>query len=126
VDKLDTEVDIVSAFTARCSNDVLCNFSVIGNAPPAFGVFEEIVIWGSKAALTIQNNDVYHWNASGKQRKVAKREMPKGSNPDVNFIAAVRGTEQLAAPAECGLPVIQLTEAIWESGETGQPARVEG
>ncbi len=125
VDKLDAEVDIVSAITAHCSNNALCNFSVIGNAPPGFGVFEEIVIWGSKAALAIQDNDVYRWNASGKRRKVAKREMPKGSNPDANFIAAIRGTEQLAAPAECGLPVIQLTEAIWESGESGQPAKVK-
>ncbi len=126
VDKLDTEVDIVSAASVQCRGGALCNFSVIGNAPPGFGVCEDIVMWGTTGALIIRNmQDVYHLAPGSPEQKVPRREMPKGSDPDANFIAAIRGTEEIAAPAECGLPVIQLTEAIWRAAASGKAAKVE-
>jgi len=126
VDKLDTEVDIVSAVTTQCVGGALCNFSVIGNAPPGFGVWEDIVMWGTTGALIIRNmQDVYYLTPGNPEQKVPRREMPKGSDPDTNFIAAIRGTKEIAAPAECGMSVIQLTEAIWCAADIGKAVKVE-
>ena len=126
VGKLDTEVDIVSAASVQCRGGALCSFSVIGNAPPGFGVWEDIVMWGTTGALIIRNmKDVYHLAPGNVEQKVPRREMPKGSDPDANFIAAIRGTEEIAAPAECGLSVIQLTEAIWRAADRGKAVKVK-
>jgi len=36
----------------------------------------------------------------------------------------VLGREKNWAPAECGLRVIELTEAAWKSAQTGKPVHV--
>ncbi len=125
-DKLDTEVDIVSAASVQCRGDALCSFSIIGNAPPGFGVWEDLVIWGTTGALIIRNmQDVYCLRPAHPQQKVPRREMPEGSGPDTNFIAAIRGAEEIAASAECGLSVIQLTEGIWRAAESGKAVKIK-
>jgi predicted dehydrogenase len=45
-------------------------------------------------------------------------------SPDRNFIDAIRGRDEVQVPPICGLRVIELTEAAWESARTGQPAKV--
>ena len=40
------------------------------------------------------------------------------------FRSAILGREEIGLPAECGLRVIELTEAVWESGRRGQPQEV--
>jgi predicted dehydrogenase len=38
-----------------------------------------------------------------------------GSTPDQNFIHAILGKVECESPFECGLEVIRLTEAAWQS-----------
>ncbi len=48
-----------------------------------------------------------------------------GSTPERNFIEAIHGREDVQAPFECGLRVIELTEAAWRSAaEGGKPIQV--
>ena len=47
-------------------------------------------------------------------------ELPPDSTPDRNFIDAILARDQVHAPAECGLRVIELTEAAWRSAELGR------
>jgi hypothetical protein len=52
--------------------------------------------------------------------------LPRGSNPDRNFINAILGREEVKSPPTCGLRVIELTEAAWESAANGgQPTKVK-
>ncbi len=37
---------------------------------------------------------------------------------------AIRGEEEVEVPAECGLRVIELTEAAWKSAELNRPVAV--
>jgi len=121
IDNLDTQVDILTAMSVKCESGVLCNFSVVGHS---VSFVEDITIWGEEGILAIRGADVYQWDAAGKQKKVSVRNMPTGSSPDENFIGAIRGAQEIAAPPECGLAVIQLTEAVWRSAKSGKPESV--
>ena len=47
-------------------------------------------------------------------------------SPDQNFVDAILGRDEVQVPPVCGLRVIQLTEAAWESAEkNGRPVRVK-
>ena len=52
--------------------------------------------------------------------------LPEASTPDRNFFDAILGRDTVQVPPECGLRVIELTEAAWESARTGAPTRVQG
>jgi predicted dehydrogenase len=122
IDNLGSEVDIMTAMSAKFANGALGNFSVVGHATHWF---EEITIWCEKGTLAIRGNEVWRWEG-GEQRRVLDGEtLGRSWSPDENFIAAIRGEEEIQATPENGLRTIQLTEAAWRSGETGRPAQVE-
>ena len=50
--------------------------------------------------------------------------LPGGSTPDRNFVETIFGRDEVQVPPECGLRVIDLTSAAWESARTGRPAAV--
>ena len=51
-------------------------------------------------------------------------ELPPSSTPDQNFVDVILGRDTNRVPAECGLRVIELTEAAWKSAELGRAVRV--
>ena len=56
---------------------------------------------------------------------IAPRVLGKSvSHPST--LDAILGRDTVQVPAECGLRVIELTEAAWESARTGAPTRVQG
>ena len=50
--------------------------------------------------------------------------LPGAGSPDRNFFDAILGRDEVQVPPECGLRVIELTEAAWESARTGAPVKV--
>ncbi|MCK5862415.1 MAG: Gfo/Idh/MocA family oxidoreductase [Candidatus Hydrogenedentes bacterium] len=117
----DTNVDINSTLAMVFENGALGSLSIIGNAP---GWYEDHSIVGSKGALYLrQGMDMIQQNAAGKNLKV---KLPKYTkNPDSNFIAVMLGKEEPETPPECGLRVIEVTEAAWKSAAAGgKPVRV--
>ena len=122
MENFDTEVDVNSAMTLRFRGGALGNLSVVGNAPTG-GIWEDITIWGSKAAVYIRNGRLTYkraghgdaWEPSG---------LPGAGSPDRNFFDAILGRDEVQVPPECGLRVIELTEAAWESARTGAPVKV--
>ena len=123
VESFDSEVDINSALSVRFTNGALCNFSVVGNSPVR-GMWEDITIWGSKAVVYIRNGKVTY-KVAGSDEALEPAGLPGASNPDRNFLDAIRGRDEVQVPAECGLRVIQLTEAAWESARIGGPVKVK-
>ena len=116
----DTEVDIDSALSFRFTNGAQGTISIIGDSPMWW---EEFSIWGSKGVLLYRNGTIL-------QRKYGEAEMqevdelPEDSTPDQNFVDAILGRAQVQVPPECGLRVIELTEAAWRSAEAGQRVQV--
>lgn len=117
----DSEVDINSTLSMIFANGALGSLSIIGNAP---GWYEDHTIVGSKGALYLrQGLDLSQQNAVGKPVKVRLPRYTK--NPDSNFVDVILGKAEPEAPAECGLRVIEVTEAAWKSAAAGgRPVRV--
>ncbi len=117
----DVPVDINSTLAMVFENGALGSLSIIGNAP---GWYEDHTIVGSKGALYLrQGLGLSQQNAAGKPIKV---RLPKyNKNPDSNFIDVMLGKATPETPPECGLRVIEVTEAAWKSAAGGgKPVRV--
>ncbi len=121
---LDAEVDILTALSVEFEGGALCNLSVIGHA---VNFYEHIALYCEDATYQIPGigSEVHAW-LGGEQRTVlAGTDLPNYGDPDHNFIAAIRGEQEIQAPPECGLSVIRLTEAAWQSADLGQPVEVQ-
>jgi predicted dehydrogenase len=123
------EVDINTAISLRFRNGGMGTISIIGNAPG--GMWEDITIYGSKGSIYYRESGIKGEPRRFQQRwfdrpnVVTEPELPEGSDPDTNFVDAIRGRAEVQSPAICGLRVIELTEAAWRSARTGQPADVK-
>jgi predicted dehydrogenase len=119
----DTPVDINTAAAIRFTNGALGTLSVIGNAP---AWWEDITFYGSEGAIYIrQGQDLKHLDAMG--QPVDTADIGETTSPDRNWIDAILGRAEVQVPPECGLAVIELTEAAWESAKRdGQPTPVKG
>ena len=124
VENFDSEVDINSALSVRFKGGAMGSISVVGNAP-AGGMWEDITIWGTKAAVYLRNGHLTYKTASGNET-CEPTGLPGATTPDRNFVDAILGRDEVQVPPECGLRVIELTEAAWESARTGQPSKVKG
>lgn len=122
IDNLGAAVDINSALTIEFEGGAQGSISVVGNGP---SFYEDITIWCSKGAFYMRNGKLEVSDALGKRHFPALDEMPKGSDPDQNFIAAIRGTEPIGCPASFGLRVIEWTEAAWQSAEKRETVTVD-
>jgi predicted dehydrogenase len=114
------EVDINATLSMRFENGALGSLSIIGNAP---GWWEDHTIVGSKGAFYLRYGaELVQQDALGRKKAV---KLPKYTkNPDGNFVDAILGRDVVQTPPECGLRVIEVTEAAWKSAATGKPVRV--
>ncbi len=119
----DSEVDINSALSLRFGNGALGTIAVVGNSPTG-GIWEDITIWGTKAVVYIRRGQIFY-KTQHSNEAYEVNNLPGSAMPDQNFIDAILGRDQVQVPPECGLRVIELTEAAWASAASGQPVKVE-
>lgn len=120
-DNFDTEVDINSALSVRFTNGAQGNISVIGNCP---GWWEDLTFVGTRGALYCRSGKITHVNAeTGDVAEMVK--LSDAGNPDTDFINSICESSEAQSSALCGLRVIELTQAAWESGaQDGAPVKV--
>ncbi|MFZ4508953.1 MAG: Gfo/Idh/MocA family protein [Fimbriimonas sp.] len=113
-DNFGTEVDINSAVSVRFKGGAMANMSIVGDGhawhEDITFVCENLTFFMRQGKLSI--TDV-------KQNRVVCEHISGGSTPDKNFIDAILGRAECESPFECGLEVIRLTEAAWESAAAG-------
>ena len=119
----DSEVDINSALSLRFGNGALGTIAVVGNSPTS-GIWEDITIWGTKAAVYMRRGHIFY-KTQYSNEVYEVNNLPGSTTPDQNFIDAILGRDQVQVPPECGLRVIELTEAAWASAASGQPVKVK-
>ncbi|MDE2732978.1 MAG: Gfo/Idh/MocA family oxidoreductase [Gemmatimonadota bacterium] len=119
----DSEVDINSALSLRFRNGALGTIAVVGNSPTG-GMWEDITIWGTKAVVYIRQGQIFY-KTQHSNEVYEVNNLPGSTTPDQNFIDAILGRDQVQVPPECGLRVIELTEAAWASAASGQPVKVK-
>lgn len=117
MDNRGAPVDINTALTVRFTSGAQGTISIVGDSG---GWYEDITIWCDKGAFYVRNNAEFHvMGTDGKITKPDADEMPAGTDVNTNFVRAIQGLEEVAAPPICGLRTIELTEAAWESGAAG-------
>ena len=119
----DSEVDINSALSLRFRNGALGTIAVVGNSPTG-GMWEDITIWGTKAVVYIRQGQIFY-KTQHSNEVYEVNNLPGSTTPDQNFIDSILGRDQVQVPPECGLRVIELTEAAWASAASGQPVKVK-
>jgi predicted dehydrogenase len=122
MENLKAEVDILTALTCRCQTGALLSFSVVGHS---VNWLEDITLWLEQGTLAIRGSEVREWAGSEQSRVVPPEEMGRSWSPDQNYIAAIRGQEEIQTPPEEFLKVIQLTEAAWKSAASGKSVKVK-
>ena len=120
---LDSEVDINSALSLRFGNGALGTIAVVGNSPTS-GIWEDITIWGTKAVVYLRQGQIFY-KTQHSNEVYEVNNLPGSTTPDQNFIDAILGRDQVQVPPECGLRVIELTEAAWASAASGQAVKVK-
>ncbi|MCH7904126.1 MAG: Gfo/Idh/MocA family oxidoreductase [Armatimonadetes bacterium] len=116
-DNCGTPVDIDTATTIQFKGGALATVSVMGHA----------ATWHERHVITLENA-IITWT-DGKtmlqERGSDEQEVddwPEATTPDANFIDAVLGRGEVLAPFECGMDVVRLTRACYESAEAGGSA----
>ncbi|MFW5923065.1 MAG: Gfo/Idh/MocA family protein [Planctomycetota bacterium] len=123
VDNCGTEVDINSALELTFTNGALGTLSVVGDYPSS-GMYEDITIICENRAFFLRNGELtVRTGRDGERHRVDQFEYDVGSPTD-NFVDSLRGDAEILAPSLCGLRTIQLTEAAWQSADTGRPVKV--
>jgi len=120
IDNRETPVDINSAITMKFTNGAQGTISVV--ADTMCGWYEDFTIWGTKGTIFFRNGRIFYCNEAGEMSEPA--DLPEGGTVDQGFCDTILGRAKNWVPAECGLRVIELTEAAWKSGETGAPVFV--
>lgn len=105
-----TEVDINSALAVRFKSGALGTFSVVGNG---IGWHEDVTFVCEERTYYIRGGKLSIVDRAG--NRLNAESLAGGSTPDQNFIDAIFGKAECESPFECGLEVIRLTEAAWQS-----------
>jgi predicted dehydrogenase len=110
-------VDINSAVTVQFKGGAQGTIAIVGDSA---GWYEDITIWCDHGSFYVRNASGFQVQGTdGKIITPDPAELPEGTDVVTNFIRAIRGLEEVAAPPICGLRTIELTEAAWESGAAG-------
>ncbi len=120
IDNCGTPVDINSALAIKFTNGAQGTVSVVGDS--ACRWYEDFTIWGTKGTIFYRNGKLLHCNEAGEM--IEPTDLPPGGNHDQGFCDAILGRDKNWVPPECGLRVIQLTEAAWKSAKMCAPCEV--
>jgi predicted dehydrogenase len=113
-DNRGTQVDIDTAMSVKFVGGALGSITIAGDA---HNWHEDITIWCAKGTFYLRQGKLTIVDEPGNRFVV--ENFAGGSHPDRNFIDAILGRDQVISPFECGLRVMELTEAAWQSSAAG-------
>ncbi len=119
--RFDRDVDINSAIEVEFTNGAVGNISVVGNCPVWW---EDITIACSDWTFFLRQEKLTYCTGIRAEILSLQDTLYSSKSPDHNFIEAILGRAEVLAPSVCGLRTIELTEAAWRSGQTGQPVHL--
>jgi len=121
LDNCGSKVDINSSINVRFDNGVFASIVVSGNCPSPGGTHMAFIFDNGRIEVDGWGGGWIKVFEGGKQ--IENPPIPDvGSTPDDNFIDAILGRAEARTSAENGIIQCELMDAIYESGETGQPA----
>lgn len=127
----DSNLDLRANVALRFSNGAMGNVLVVGDLRPPmhryFGV-GHFSATGDRAGMWKSPGDGNLWRQTWGEpaQAVPGAAFPRPTNPDANFIAALRGEEVLIAPASEAIACVRAIEAAYLSARIGQTVRLAG
>jgi len=121
INRYDLAVDIDSAISLCFANGARGSIAIVGHSPMWW---EEFSVWGTRGALLYRNGTIVE-RRFDEDHMVEPASFAADSTPDRNFVDVILGRDSNRVPAECGLRVIELTEAAWRSAELGRPVGID-
>jgi predicted dehydrogenase len=125
----NTELDLRANINLLFTNGAMGNALVIGDLRPPtnryFGIGQYSAT-GDRAGLwrTFAGGPLYRQAWSEGAQTVPDEALPAPTNPNANFIAALRGEAELIAPATQAAACVRVIEAAYESARTGRSVRL--
>jgi predicted dehydrogenase len=118
------KVDITSSVVVKFRGGAQGTFHVTGDSP-LFSNSLELHFRSGVIQTGMYGDFVRHYVGSN---LVKYPPVPAGvtTNPQANFIAAIRGLEEPACPPELGVKLCRFMEAVYRSIHTGRPVKVRG
>lgn len=110
IENYGTEVDIDTSASILFEGGTIGSLSVVGSAN---GWHEDITIQCENEAYYMRQGKLTIKTAT--DQVFVAENLPGNTTPDQNFIHSILGKVECESPFECGLEVIRLTEAAWES-----------
>ncbi len=111
-DNRGTPVEIDSVTSVQFSNGALASICVMGHSP----TWHERHVVTLEGAIVSWTDGVLELTERGGAKSFVTPEA-KTVTPDQDFIDAVLGRGEVLAPFECGMDVVRLTRACYESAE---------
>ena len=121
INPIKARVDILSALSMKFKGGAIGTLSIVGHFP---GWREDVTFVGMEGAMFIRDGRLL-LERSGEGLKDVTEQCQYHNSADRNFILSILGKEKPQVPGICGLRVIQLTQAAWQSGAKGKPVQVE-
>lgn len=119
-DNRGTAVDIDTAINIRFEGGALGSITIVGDA---HNWHEDTTIWCERGSFFLRAGKLTTVDEAG--NRFTADHLPGGGSTDQNFIDAILGRAEVVSPFECGLRVIELTEAAWKSAaQDGAPTRL--
>jgi len=125
----NSELDLRANVSLKFANGAMGNVLVVGDLRPNvqgyFGV-GNFTVTGDRAGMWKTSGDSRLWRQVWGEpaEPVSADELPSTTNPDANFIAAIRGEEELIAPASEAIACVRAIEAAYHASRTGQTVRL--
>ena len=113
-DNRGTPVEIDSVTSVRFEGGAMATVCVMGHACK----------WHERHVITMENA-IVSWTDGALELTPrggdpqVKSDWPAAQSPDANFVDAVLGRGKVLAPFECGMDVVRLTRACYESAAKG-------
>jgi predicted dehydrogenase len=115
-----TLVDVLTAVTVEFTNGAVGTIAATSLSPEWR---EEFTFYGEKGVMRFGAAEPVRYQQRGGD-VILPRSAEGGRPPLQNFVNAILKGEAVQAPPICGLRVAQLTEAVYASAASGQPAPV--
>jgi predicted dehydrogenase len=115
---LGQAVEVNAAMTVQMQNGAIWAATIVGNG---VGFSEELWVFGKDGMLSVVDDKLRLCKRGGEPQDV---ELPAGSTPESNFVAAILDGAPVVCGAEDGLQAALLTEAAYESARAKVPVPV--
>ena len=125
-----SEIDLRATVSLKFTDGAMGTVTIAADLRPRvkgyFG-YGNFHVTGDTGGFWKHGGDSHLWRQEwgGAPETISEERLPAGTNPDANFIAAIRGEAELIAPGVEALKCVQAIEAAYLSAKSGAVVKLK-